>query len=358
MFEALKPKTAAEGHDAEGEAQQSPPLVAICLATYNPPLALFRRQIESIIRQTHDHWLCVVSDDASSPESLAEMRKILAREERFVLLSAQQQGGFYRNFERALSQVPAAAKFVMLCDQDDCWHPDKIKTLLAAFDERTTLAYSDMRIVDAGGRVISETYWTERQNNYTDLVSLVLANCVTGAASIFRRELTDLLLPFPSPVGGLYHDHWIGCLALTVGRIKYVDRPLYDYTQHGGNVLGYSAQRRMDMPRLIYYLFRDMFSAEGRERARAIYFEKVLKTEALAQALLSRSGDRIRLGERRLLRRLAGISHSWFGWAWLAARGMKGWRRRGETMGAEYLLLLGMAWRCYAAVKSRLAGFQ
>ena len=333
------------------------PLVAICLATYNPPLALFRRQIESIIGQTHERWLCVVSDDGSSPESLTAIQEILAQERRFILSAAPQRkrNGVYRNFEHALSQVPATAEFVMLCDQDDCWHPDKIETLLAAFDENTILAYSDMRIVDAGGHVISETFWVERQNNYTDLTSLVLANCVTGAAAMFRRELIELLLPFPSPVGDLYHDHWLGCLALTVGQIRYVDRPLYDYTQHGGNVLGHNAQQRMDLPRLIYYTFRELLSAEGRERARAIYFEKVLKTEALAQSLLNRGGNRIRPRERRQLRRLAGISHSWIGWAWLAARGLKGRRRKGTTMGAEYLLLLGMAWRCYDTIKSRLA---
>ncbi|MEO6726201.1 MAG: glycosyltransferase [Blastocatellia bacterium] len=335
------------------------PLVAVCMATYNPPLALFRRQIDSIVRQSHQHWRCIVSDDLSSPESLAAMREVLARDPRFTLSVAPQRAGFYRNFERALSLVPAEAQFVMLCDQDDCWHAGKTETLLTAFGERqvrTTLAYSDMRVVDASGRILSETFWTVRRNNYTDLVSLLLANCVTGAATMFRHELLDLLLPFPPPVSDLYHDHWLGCLALAVGRLEYVDRPLYDYTQHDGNVIGNNAPPRQDFPRLIYYTFREMFSAEGRERARAIYFEKVLKTEALAQALLVRGGNRISPRNRRRLRRLANLEHSWFGWAWLALRGLKGWRRTNETMGAEYLLLLGLTWRCYSALFSSRFG--
>jgi hypothetical protein len=37
----------------------------------------------------------------------------------------------------------------------------------------------------------------------------------------------------------LYHDHWIACTALAKGRLGYVDRPLYAYRQHEGNVIGY-----------------------------------------------------------------------------------------------------------------------
>ena len=44
------------------------PEVAICMATYEPPLDLFRRQVDSIRAQTHGDWLCVVSDDCSPPE--------------------------------------------------------------------------------------------------------------------------------------------------------------------------------------------------------------------------------------------------------------------------------------------------
>ncbi|MFL5826633.1 MAG: hypothetical protein ACJ76V_08940, partial [Thermoleophilaceae bacterium] len=47
------------------------PLVAICMATYEPPLDLFRRQMESIRAQTHRNWVCVISDDCSSAEAFA-----------------------------------------------------------------------------------------------------------------------------------------------------------------------------------------------------------------------------------------------------------------------------------------------
>ena len=62
---------------------------------------------------------------------------------------------------------------------------------------------------------------------------------VTGAACMFRRELLSDALPFPPQFGHMFHDHWLAILALSRGRLGYVDRPLYDYVQHGGNVIGH-----------------------------------------------------------------------------------------------------------------------
>jgi hypothetical protein len=158
------------------------PLVAICMATYNPPLHLFRRQIESIVSQSHQNWICIVSDDASDSESRVEIEKIVRCDRRFSFSSSPDRLGFYQNFERALSLVPENADFIVLSDQDDYWRPEKLEMLLSDFDQETTLVYSDMRIVDESGNVISDTYWTTRRNNYTNFGSLLLANTITGAA--------------------------------------------------------------------------------------------------------------------------------------------------------------------------------
>ena len=60
------------------------------------------------------------------------------------------------------------------------------------------LVYSDARVVSRDGELISETWWNRRRNNHSDLLSLLVANAVTGAASLFRRELLDHALPVPA----------------------------------------------------------------------------------------------------------------------------------------------------------------
>jgi glycosyltransferase involved in cell wall biosynthesis len=335
--------------------QDTHPLVAICMTTFNPPLDLFRRQIKSIVDQTYEHWVCMISDDGSSLEAATEMERVIAPDPRFVLVRSAERLGFYHNFERSLQLAPSTARFIALSDQDDYWHPDKLAVLLERFDDRALLIYSDMRVVDRQGNVISPTNWTVRRNNHTDLSSLLLANCVTGAASMFRRELLNYIQPFPERIGDLYHDHWLGCMALALGPIRYIPDTLWDYVQHGSNVIGHDTPPRASLATLIYRVFKGMMTADGRMRARQIYFEKVLKVEALACTLLMRGGDRVRQEERHALHRLATLEGSWLGWVWLAMSGLKDWNQKGPTLGAEYFLLQGLVWRFYVTVRSRVA---
>lgn len=44
------------------------PLIAVCMAAHEPPPERLRRQIESIREQTWGRWICLISDDCSSPD--------------------------------------------------------------------------------------------------------------------------------------------------------------------------------------------------------------------------------------------------------------------------------------------------
>ncbi|MGZ3440647.1 MAG: glycosyltransferase [Polyangia bacterium] len=216
--------------------------IVICLGSYNPDEALLVRQLDSLRAQTRRDWSCLIHDDGSTPAHYATLRRHVDGDARFRVVRVERNRGFYRNFEAALALVPSATPYVALCDQDDYWYPDKLEATIAALDAdpRAQLAYCDMRIVAKDGAVRSPTYWKTRRNNYRNFDTLLFANTVTGAASIFRGALLDALLPFPPPQGPSFHDHWLACAAFVAGGIAYVDRPLYDYTQHATNVIGHA----------------------------------------------------------------------------------------------------------------------
>ena len=186
------------------------------MATFDPPAALLERQIESIRAQSHRDWICIISDDASDPRRFAALEGMVAGDPRFVVSRSPRRLGFYRNFERALALVPAGVRHVALADQDDVWHADKLAALLAALGD-ARLVYSDARVIGRDGSVRSETYWGRRRNNHDDLGSLLVANAVTGAASLFPRDLLDDALPFPPGQFAHFHDHWLGVVARATG---------------------------------------------------------------------------------------------------------------------------------------------
>jgi glycosyltransferase involved in cell wall biosynthesis len=221
------------------------PLVAVCMATYNPNLDFLKKQIESIKAQTYNNWICIISDDCSLPEVYEGIKKEISNDNRFHIFRNENNLGFYYNFERTLYLVPNEVEYIALCDQDDYWHNDKIEKSLNKFDKNTQLVYCDMNLIDEMGNYLAETYWMNRKNNYSDLEWMILANTVTGAATVFKRSLLDRILPFPERIGYSFHDWWIALCALMEGKINYIDEPLYDYRQHGNNVIGH--QRKVKL---------------------------------------------------------------------------------------------------------------
>jgi glycosyltransferase involved in cell wall biosynthesis len=302
------------------------------MATFDPEPALFRAQVDSLRAQTHTKWTCVISDDCSSPAHAAEIADVVGGDPRFRVSRSERRLGFYRNFERALALAPAEAELLALCDQDDRWHPEKLAVLRDALGG-AVLAYSDQRLVDADGRVLRETMWRGRRNNHTDLASLLVANSVTGAATLFRREVAELALPFPDTPGLQFHDHWLGLVALAAGEVAYVDRPLYDYVQHRGAVFGDVTDGGRPAPR------------RGLRGGRGAYFLGYLPRALQARVLLMRCAPRLTRSKRRALERFTAAGRSPVALAWLAARSLRPLIGRDETLGSEAELVHGIAWR-------------
>jgi hypothetical protein len=311
--------------------------IAVCMATFEPEMTLFAEQVRSLREQTEPRWICLISDGGSSPGSLAAMRAVLDGDPRFVVSEAHERLSPYRNFERALTLVPGAAELVALADQDDRWYPEKLAVLRAALGQ-AMLAYSDQRLVTADGQVLRDSLWHGRRHDRTNLASLMVANTAPGAAMLFRRSLLDRALPFPELPGIPYHDHWLALVALAGGELAYVDRPLYDYVQHGSAVQGamHGAEPGETSPR--------------RSRGwRSAYFAGYLPRKLQAQTLLARDAGGLSARRRRALSLMAAAETSPGAFAWLALRPLRRLWGRDETLGGELALACGIAWRWLVA---------
>jgi glycosyltransferase involved in cell wall biosynthesis len=307
--------------------------IAVCMATFEPDIRLFAEQVRSLRDQTDRRWLCLISDGGSAPARLAEIRAVLDDDARFILSPAQVRLSPYRNFERALTLVPAGAELVALADQDDRWHPDKLAVLRDELGS-ATLVYSDQRLVTVDGRVLRDSLWHGRRHDRRNLASLLVANTAPGAAMLFRRTVLERALPFPELPGVPYHDHWLALVALASGEVAYVDRPLYDYVQHGGAIQGAvnGAGRAGAHP--------------GRSRGwRAAYFGGYVPRKLQAQTILARDPSSLTAGQRRALRLMIAAEGSPGAFAWLALRPLRRLWGRDETLGGELALACGITWR-------------
>ena len=263
--------------------------------------------------------------------------------------------------------APEAAELIALADQDDRWHADKLEVLAGALlaAPASQLAYSDVRIADFAGNVLSDTYFFERRNNPDSMASMMITNNVTGAASLFRRELLGTALPFPPGGTGqeLYHDHWLALCAMATGPLTWVDRPTHDYTRHDESVTvreteGYWAVpprgRRQAAAMRLRRLTRRLRLASRSPGWRSAYTGRYLLIRQLAAILLLRLGrDRILPGHLRDIDHLLGAERSTAAAGWLLARSFRPWIGRNDTLARERVVFGGILWRKLAGRRGR-----
>jgi glycosyltransferase involved in cell wall biosynthesis len=218
--------------------------ISVALCTHNGA-RFVEQQVASILAQSRLPDQLVVSDDASTDDTIAIVERLVAPSPvELVVLRNEVALGYVANFEQALRATDG--ELVALSDQDDSWHPDRIEAAAAFFeaDPELLMVHSDAVLVDEHGAGLGHTLFDalgvtagERAEAASgdELAVLLRRNLVTGATAMFRRRAVDLAVPFPDH---WVHDEWLAMIATSVGRGMLLDEPLVDYRQHGSNQIG------------------------------------------------------------------------------------------------------------------------
>jgi hypothetical protein len=213
------------------ETKRTDALGFIVLAAYRPNQSSFTKQLRSIADQSMTGWRCLITADGEWTQVDRLVRLAVGSDDRFEVIGFQEREGFYRNFERGLAAVPLDAAWVALADQDDEWYPHKLERLVPELSDAVLV--SGQAHIDVNGDVVGATHRRD-----VSLTGLLIDNQVTGSFCVFRPGLLRVALPFPAPVPGSFHDHWIAICAKSIGTLIFVEEPVQKYIQHGGNVIG------------------------------------------------------------------------------------------------------------------------
>ncbi|MEH2256940.1 glycosyltransferase [Nostoc sp.] len=221
-----------------------PEKIGIVLATYNPDLEYFQKQIQSIQNQTWLNWVCHIADDCSQPEYQTAIQKVVENDSRFICHFHSHNIKHYYNFERGLQYCIQDPKITAIAfsDQDDIWQAQKLKVLITKLrSEQTLLAHSDLELIDSHDQTINHSTWDfeGRQPEKATVELLLLRNVVTGCSLLFCSSLITDILPFPQQNEiGWHHDWWIALVAIQKGKIGHIRQPLVRYRLHTSNTVG------------------------------------------------------------------------------------------------------------------------
>ena len=226
--------------------------VSVALCTHNGS-RFVGAQLRSILEQTRLPGEIVVSDDASTDDTIAVISAEHARwsqnSSQVVRLDIQRNEvalGVTANFASAVTRC--SGDLIALSDQDDFWRPNRLERIVAVFEARpeVLLVHSDARLVDEDGASLDSglfdtLHLSDRERHAVAsghaFGALMRRNFVTGATTVVRRGLVERALPFPV---SWVHDEWLAVVAAATGSVVLLDEQLIDYRQHGGNQIGAS----------------------------------------------------------------------------------------------------------------------
>ena len=278
--------------------------VQILLSTWNGE-AWLAELLTSLTRQSFADWELLIRDDGSQDQTnkiiLEWQREYPYHLGKFIIDG--EHLGSAQSFSRLGEQ--STAPYLMFCDQDDIWFPEKIEFSLAALqnleaefgEAKPLLVHTDLAVVNEQRELTASSFWDlhsfdldQRKQAY------LLTNIVSGCASIFNRVAAEKT--FPVPEQAIQHDRWLALVCAWFGRIYALPQPLLFYRQHGNNQIG------ADLPALPSSEIAVRVNAWSRQ----------------AEAFLERHGDQLSQADYRLVAALASLQY------------LTGWERRRQIV--------------------------
>ena len=219
--------------------------VAVLMATYNGEKYL-REQIDSILSQSFGDLTLYIHDDGSRDGTVGIIREYAAKYPgRIVVLEHESTGGASNNFFYMLGEVEA--DYIMFCDQDDVWLPEKVSRSLSAMHSgeknnpgKPVCVHCDLEVVNKDLRTIHRSFYGRNRKDpgNNSFRQLLCINICVGCTMIINRKLRTSALHYHNKKNIYMHDWWIALIAAQTGKILFIPEPLIKYRQHENNVVG------------------------------------------------------------------------------------------------------------------------
>lgn len=117
---------------------------SIIMPVFNPPPALLKEAIESVIRQVYPFWeLCIADDASTDPRVTALLESYANKDDRIKVIFRKENGHISAASNSALEM--ASHEYIVLLDHDDVLHPLALHSVAETIQQHpdSVIVYSD-----------------------------------------------------------------------------------------------------------------------------------------------------------------------------------------------------------------------
>jgi glycosyltransferase involved in cell wall biosynthesis len=206
-----------------------PPLVSVCIPTYGRAKFL-GRVIQSILRQTYEHFELIVVDD-HSPDDTADVAGAIS-DPRYTFIRNETNLGVPANYNRLFAL--ATGEFVVLVEDHDLLDPTYLEKVVQVFNRNPAVGF-----VGTGLETIDDD--DRRVRGYVQRFPEVMPSarilrrlltrttCPVSLTVVIRRALLHSLDPPFEPRYWWYGDQSLWMKLASVADFGYVAEPLLKF---------------------------------------------------------------------------------------------------------------------------------
>ncbi|MCK5880004.1 MAG: glycosyltransferase family 2 protein [Holophagae bacterium] len=220
--------------------------VEILLSTYNGS-AFLDDLLSSLEKQTSQNWHLLYRDDGSADGTVEILNSWSNRNPGRAVRVQDAEGHVGAAGSFGVLLKSSAATYLMFCDQDDYWFPNKVELTMKKMREAEVrfgreipiLVHTDMEVVDISLNLIAHSFWHHsglKPALATRLSRILLQNSISGCTVMINRALCDRGIPVPA--GAVMHDWWLALIAAAFGQTIFITHSTVQYRQHPENRIG------------------------------------------------------------------------------------------------------------------------
>ena len=220
--------------------------ISVAFIVYNGARYM-RKQLDSILAQTHGVDEIIVCDDASSDTTKEILEEYKNKYLNLFLLHYNNKNlGPTKNIEKAIQAC--TGDIILLADQDDYWETSKVETIVKLFEANPTMngVFTSGSLMSSNEELDNKyalwdimSFSYNKVNNSQDLKLYIntIENSVTGATMAIRNNLPFLKQPFPV-IKHLVHDRWLAMNLAETNSLGILNEKLIRYRIHSNQAIG------------------------------------------------------------------------------------------------------------------------